>query len=69
MTTSIVTLDGDHLDALLAQHYGVGAADAALADVLKANIGLAAYGPTLPPGVRIVLPEITPAQPALQLWD
>ena len=67
--TSIVTLDGDHLDALLVQHYGVDAAPVALATVLAANIGLAAHGPTLPPGVRIVLPDVAPVTPALQLWD
>ena len=67
--TSIVTLDGDHLDALLVQHYGVDVAPSALAAVLAANVGLAAYGPVLPSGVRIVLPDLTPVTPTLQLWE
>ena len=67
--TSIVTLDGDHLDALLARHYGVDAAAGALATVLAANIGLAEHGPALPAGLRVALPDVAPVTPALQLWD
>ena len=66
----IRSIDGDHLDALIADHYGVAATAAALGAVLAANPGLAAHGPALPGGVDIALPDLTPAdEPVLRLWD
>ena len=66
----IVTIDGDRLDALIADHYGVAATAGALEAVMVANLGLAAYGPALPGGLTIMLPELPAVdEPALQLWD
>lgn len=67
--TTILTVGGDHLDDLIARHYGVTAMSAALEAVLLANIGLSAHGPTPPTGLRIVLPDIAPASSAIRLWD
>ena len=68
--TRIATVEGDHLDALIADHYGVAATAGALGVVMLANPGLAAYGPALPGGLTIVLPELPAVdQPALRLWD
>lgn len=70
MSVSISTLDGDFLDELVTQHYGVGAVSEALSAVLAANPGLAARGPVLPAGVEIVLPDLAPADAGvLRLWD
>ena len=70
MSITISTLEGDFLDYLVVQHYGVGAASGALSAVLEANPGLAARGPVLPEGVVIVLPDLTPAETGvLRLWD
>ena len=66
--TVIVTVDGDALDELVAQHYGVEVVSAALGVVLAANSGLAAIGNSLPGGIRITLPEqntITQQRPSL----
>lgn len=67
--TTILTVAGDHLDDLIARHYGAAVMSAALDAVLFANIGLSAHGPTLPAGLRIVLPDIAPRTPAVRLWD
>lgn len=70
MSITITTIAGDLLDDLVAQHYGVEAASAALSAVLDANSGLAARGPVLPAGVRIVLPDLAPAATrVLRLWE
>ena len=67
---TIVTLEGDLLDELVAQHYGVDNAAGALSDVLEANAGLAARGPVLPADVTIVLPDLSPATSGLlRLWS
>jgi phage tail protein X len=60
---------GDTVDALW-RHYGRtrGVVEA----VLEHNAGRAAYGPVLPLGLAIVLPDIASAQqpvPLLQLFD
>ena len=57
MTTTIVTVDGDTLDEIIALRYGAAAVSAALTAVLKENSGLAQIGNSLPPGIRIRLPE------------
>ena len=70
MNVTIATLEGDMLDDLVAQHYGVDAAAGALSVVLAANQGLAALGPVLPAGTRVVLPELpVAASGVLRLWD
>ena len=66
--TTIVTVEGDTLDEIIAQHYGAEAVSAALTAVLIENSGLAQLGNSLPGGIRIRLPEqntITRQRPAL----
>ena len=70
MSITISTLEGDALDDLVAQHYGVGSVSGALSAVLAANPGLAARGPILPAGVKIVFPDLAPADAGvLRLWE
>ena len=70
MSITITSIEGDFLDDLVAQHYGVGVASAALSAVLGANSGLARRGPVLPAGVEIVLPDLEPGDSGLlRLWD
>ena len=67
--TTIKTIEGDHLDDLVALHYGAANASRGLAAVLRANRGLAAFGPTPPAGTRVMLPDIAPRRPEIRLWD
>lgn len=67
--TRITTIAGDALDALLAEHYGPGAASAALEAVLAANLDLARLGPQPPAGTVIVLPDLPPAPAGIRLWN
>ena len=68
--TTLVTIDGDALDALVVQHYGAAAASAGLAAVLAANRGLAAQGPILPAGLVLRLPDPPlPEPPRTRAWD
>lgn len=70
MSITIATVGGDFLDDLVVQHYGVDSASAALSAVLDANPGLAARGPVLPEGIRVVFPDLAPAaSTVLRLWD
>lgn len=53
---------GDMLDAIVWQYYG--RTDNRLVEiVLEANRGLADYGPELPAGVSIILPEPPAEEP------
>lgn len=68
--TTITTIEGDELDLLLEEHYGVGRASDALAAVLGANLGLAALGLRPPAGTRIVLPDLpAPSRRRVALWS
>lgn len=66
----VTTHQGDTVDALCFRHYGrtQGVVEA----VLEQNPGLADYGPILPHGLQVELPE-TPTQQStpqlLRLWD
>ncbi|RWA51290.1 phage tail protein [Cupriavidus sp. UYMSc13B] len=65
----VIAMQGDTLDAICQRVYGrtAGVTEAAL----EANPGLAEFGPTLPHGTIIDLPDTVP-QPAVQrvqLWD
>ncbi len=53
------TRAGDTLDYICHRHYRATSARQ-VEIVMEANPGLADYGPTLPAGVRIALPKITP---------
>lgn len=68
MSTRYVTKDGDMLDALCWKHYGV---ESAVVTVLEANPGLADYGPVLPAGIVIALPDqaSSTTEPTVKLWD
>ena len=66
-----VTTQGDVLDRICARRYG--SEQGAVERVLRANPGLAAFGPRLPAGLRITLPAAPATAPAraapLRLWD
>lgn len=63
------TKTGDMLDAICHTYYAGQAG--ATEWVLEANSGLADYGPVLPSGVIIELPDLPPAEQAqtIRLWD
>ncbi len=70
MIRTFTTRKGDVLDQIV--HSVYGRADGPLETVLEANRGLADFGPILPPGIVIALPEITePAVsiPLTRLWE
>ncbi len=70
MAETYVTKAGDLVDAIAAKYYG-STANRVVEQVLEANPGLADYGPDLPAGLRITLPEIAaPSQTeGVRLWD
>ena len=59
----------DTVDALCWRHYG--RTQGVTEQVLKANPGLAEYGPFLPHGLQVELPDIptTTTVQRVQLWD
>ncbi|HHF3242407.1 TPA: tail protein X [Vibrio alginolyticus] len=63
------TRRGDMLDWVCHQHYGQR--PKAVEAVLDANPGLAKYGPVLPAGLIINLPDLGPAEnkSRVSLWD
>lgn len=64
------TKQGDTVDALCWQQYGRTAGMVEI--VLEMNAGLADYGPILPQGLEVEMPDkpaTTPTAPLLQLWD
>lgn len=69
-TLVYVTEDGDTVDSITWRQYQTRAG-LIMEKVLSANPGLADYGPILPAGVKVNLPDI--AQPAvkksIKLWD
>lgn len=67
---SYITSDGDQVDGICAAYYG-STSNLVVEQVLEANPGLSEYGPALPAGVTIALPDITaPAQQqGVRLWD
>lgn len=69
MSATYLTRDGDTLDWICWRHYQrqSGAVEA----VLEANPGLVDFGPILPAGLTITLPDLPQAstQPVVRLWD
>ncbi|OJT41530.1 tail protein X [Serratia plymuthica] len=65
------TRDGDVLDEICADHYGMENLAETVVAVLEANQGLAALGAVFDAGVIITLPDISlpAAESAVQLWD
>ncbi len=65
----ITAQQGETLDALCyrVKQHTTGLVEA----TLKANPGLAEYGPILPHGLTVHLPDVAPkaVRRALQLWD
>ena len=61
------TSEGDMVDEICTAHYG---SEAMTEAVYEANPGLAAYGPLLPKGLEITLPEQTPdpVRQPVRLW-
>ena len=67
MVTTYRTRDGDMLDQICETFYGRASA---FVEVLSANPGLAEYGPILPRGIDIVLPDLpTPVSEGTSLWS
>ena len=69
--TTYTTTDGDMLDEIAARHYGDTKPDLVVA-LLLANPAAAEYGPVLPAGVTLTLPDLAPQSAngaALSLWD
>jgi len=65
------TRQGDRIDYICWKHYGTERGGTVEA-VLEANPGIGAYGPTLPAGLAITLPELTKpalAETVINLWD
>lgn len=69
MAAAVLARQGETVDEIAARCYG-GDTSMTLA-ILEANPGLAAIGPRLPIGHRVILPERTaPAStPTINLWD
>ncbi|MEX3924417.1 tail protein X [Paraburkholderia sp. BR10936] len=70
MATTYTTKDGDTADSIAWAYYGT-LGGRVVEQLLDANTGLADYGPLLPQGVVITLPDIAqvPAQTSVRLWD
>lgn len=66
---SLAEVPAEQLDALCWRHYG--RTQGVTEQVLKANPGLAEYGPFLPHGLQVELPDIptTTTVQTVQLWD
>lgn len=65
---TIKTIGGEMLDSIAHIHYKgqAGGTEA----ILKANPGLARYGPVLPADIEILLPELPKNEPTqVKLWD
>ena len=70
MTSTYKTKDGDVLDDIVHRFYG-DTGNGIVETVLEANTGLADYGPVLPAGLSIALPErpVTAADTLVRLWN
>lgn len=65
MAAVAIAHQNDTVEALCWRHYGrtAGVTEA----VLEANHGLADHGPTLPPGLKVTMPDI-PTAPRNGRW-
>jgi len=67
--TPVTTHQHDSVDALCWRH--LGATAGLVEHVLDLNPGLAAYGPVLPHGLTVLIPQAVPAPtaaPLIHLW-
>ncbi len=62
------TKEGDVIDAIAFSHYGT---ETMTLEILKANPLLGSYGDTLPAGLLLVLPDMTPPPvvSTIELWS
>lgn len=70
MAVTVRAYQHDTVDALCWRHYGRTAG--VTEDVLKANPGLADFGPTLPQGLVVTMPDAqrtAPERQMVNLWD
>jgi phage tail protein X len=70
MSTQYVTKDGDMADAIAWDYYGTR--DGLVVEtLLAANPGLSDYGPVLPAGVTVILPDVSmqATDNSIKLWD
>ena len=65
-----VTQDGDTVDGITWKQYGTRAG-LIMEKVLSANPGLADYGPVLPAGLKVNLPDFVQpvVQKSVKVWD
>jgi phage tail protein X len=70
MSTTYVTKDGDTADSIAWSYYGTRAG-LVVEQLLDANKGLASYGPLLPAGITVTLPDVVQTQvtQVIRLWD
>lgn len=67
---TVYALQNDTVDAICWRNYG--RSSGVVEAVLEANPRLSQYGPFLPMGIKVELPEITTQQnktQTIQLWD
>lgn len=71
MAMTYQTRDGDMVDLICFDQYGAEALDQSVVAVLEANRGLADYGPQLPAGLTLILPDwqVEARDTGEQLWD
>ncbi|HEY4544861.1 MAG TPA: tail protein X [Pedomonas sp.] len=70
MVRTVISRQGDTLDALIWREAGLKAGD--ISRVLAANPGLADLSPVLPLGTAVTLPATSSqpqTRPLVQLWD
>lgn len=69
IVTTVISQRGDTVDAICQRYYGHTAA--VTEAVYEANPGLAEKGLTLPAGITITLPAVTPEtqESTINLWD
>lgn len=67
-TETVVTVEGDTVDLIAFRRFGVHGAESRIYD---ANPGLAARGPILPLGTRVVVPvpEVKDRVQSSRLWS
>jgi len=70
MSHIYLTKNGDTVDEITWKQYGTRAG-LILETVLNANPGIADYGPVLPAGLSVLLPDISKpaAEKSIKLWD
>lgn len=70
MALKYTTREGDTADLIAWKHYG-RLEGRMVERLLEANPGLADYGPILPAGVIVQLPEVAPQDKVdgVRLWD